>query len=77
MALTVKLAWQEDLSLKNTKQTSQRRVAKVKVAMEKNYECSNILFLEYGAHSKSSRICIIFFNIYGGSTFGNILNIRE
>ena len=67
MALTVKLAWQEDLSLKNTKQTSQRRVAKVKVGMEKNYECSNILFLEYGAHSKSSRICIIFFNIYGGS----------
>ena len=67
MVLTVKLAWQEDLSLKNTKQTSQRRVVKVKVAMEKYYECSNLSFLESGAHSKSSRICIVFFNIYGGS----------
>ena len=35
--------------------------------MEKHYECSNILFLKSGAHSKPSQICVALFIIYGGS----------
>ena len=39
--------------------------------MKKDYEGSNILFFEYGAHSKflqrTLQICIAFFTIYGES----------
>ena len=35
--------------------------------MEKRYERSKILCLEYGTHLNSSQICIAFFSIYGGS----------
>ena len=38
-----------------------------KLHMEKHYEGSNILFWESGDHSKSSQICIAFFNVHGGS----------
>ena len=43
--------------------------------MEKHYEGSKILFLESGAHSKSSRNYFTFFNIYGGSKHVNYLGI--
>ena len=32
--------------------------------MEKHYEGSNVLVLEAGAHTKSSKICIAFITIY-------------
>ena len=66
---TVKLAIHKDLTFEDTKQTSQNRVVVVKEPrhMEKHYEGSNILFLESGAYSKSSQICIAFFAIYNGS----------
>ena len=35
--------------------------------MEKNYDSSNILFLETGAFSKSLLICFAFFTINDGS----------
>ena len=43
--------------------------------MEKHYEYSNILFLESGAHSKSSEICITYLSFMVDQTFSKILNI--
>ena len=46
-----------------------------KLLMEKHYEGSKILFLEFRAHSLSLQICISFFTILVDLTFGKILNV--
>ena len=44
-------------NFKNTKQTSQSRVVEIKkLYMEKHCDGSNILCLEFGAHTKSSKL---------------------
>ena len=42
--------------------------------MEKHYEDSNILFLEYGVFSKSLQICATFLPFTVDLAFGKILN---
>ena len=54
-------------NIENTKERSQIRVMEVKkVHMERHYEGSHILFLEYRAQSMCLQICIGFFTIYIG-----------